>query len=211
MEEKKSIQRREHVRTPVSIRVDMRRLNKQELHKVELLKQRGKIQEECTLNVQKDGDPDYVDFSISHLADYFNRMEEKTDPATSYLYDSLIQIDEKLDRILEVVQKDDPKNWLEVIQTVDLSGAGLRVKLTTHVEVGELLEIILRIPGFPLGKLRAYGKVIHVSNIGSDVDPVYQIGVEFINLECATYEAIVAYVFSQQRKIIRKNSWKKEM
>ncbi len=144
-----------------------------------------------------------------NLADFITRMEENQDPIIGYLVDSLGRMEEKLDQILNALEGTRQGEERTVKQTIDISGSGIRFVLPGPVEKGQLLDISLQIPGFPLGRLYAFGEVVHSRPHPGPEEGYYEVGVKFIKMTPEQREAIIAFAFQQQRGMIRRNKEKK--
>ncbi len=153
----------------------------------------------------------FIDTSVANLADFLIKIEEKTDPSIAYFSDSLIQIDEKLDLIIDILKGDKRGGVLNVKETVDLSGAGLSVIAGDPVDKGTLVDITLRIPGFPLGKFKSLGKIIRVDPQKGKNKGLFNLGIEFLNVSEQEKEGLIAYIFCQQRRMIRQGNKEKDL
>lgn len=140
-----------------------------------------------------------------NLADLITRIEENHDPVIGYLMDSLGRMEEKLERILRALERDQEENERIVKQTLDISGSGIRFVLAGPVEKGQLLDISLQIPGFPLGRLYAYGEVVHTIPCQGPEKGCCEVGVKFIKMTPEQREAIISFAFQQQRGMIRRS------
>jgi hypothetical protein len=116
----------------------------------------------------------------------------------------LIQVNEKLDRILDIVGTDRPDSGIiDVKETVNVSGSGISLVVTESIEVGQLLDVSISMPDFTMGKLMAQGEVIRVLPIHDSDTELFEVGIRFLNLTEEEREKIVAYTFRQQREHIR--------
>lgn len=140
-----------------------------------------------------------TDFSLS-------TGEPKNDLMLSSLTDFLVQIDEKLDRILNKLEGKNTspvEKDLEVKQTVDISGSGVSLVLSESVEIGQILLVTIKLPGFLFGRFEAYGEVVRVLPEDEKGQLVYNAGIKFLNLKEEEKERLISYTFSQHRKHIR--------
>lgn len=140
-----------------------------------------------------------IDFSLS-------TGEPKNDLLLSLLTDFLVQIDEKLDLVLNKLEGKNTgsaKNDLEVRQTVDISGSGVSLVLNESVDIGQILRIMIKLPGFPFGRFEAYGEVVRILPIDENDQTTYNAGIKFLNLKEEEKERLISYTFSQHRKHIR--------
>ena len=126
------------------------------------------------------------------------------DTVISYLMEFMFQINEKLDTVIDLLGGEKPdQNTIEVQETVNISGSGVSLVVSTPVEVGLLLDISLFIPDFPLGAFNVQGEVIRVDPRRGDNGGLYEIGIKFLNMSDEAQERLIAYTFRQQRRTIR--------
>jgi hypothetical protein len=120
------------------------------------------------------------------------------------LIDFLIQIEDKLDRVLKLLvsrEKDDENVF--VGQGVDIGGGGMRMLCDTAVKPGQILKISFRIFRYPVVSLQVFGKVVRVNPVQEVGKQGYEVAVEFLNLHEDYKEWIITYVFQMQRESIR--------
>jgi hypothetical protein len=116
----------------------------------------------------------------------------------------LLRIDEKLDRILEKLECEHQDVSPADDATIrDISGSGLGLVLSEPIETGQLLQISMSLPGFPLNSFQAFGKVVRVSPRKGNNDGLFDVAVKFLNMSESDREQLIAYSFSAQRKAIR--------
>lgn len=120
------------------------------------------------------------------------------------LIDFLIQIEDKLDRVLELLASREKKDENVFIgQGVDIGGGGMRMLCETAVKSGQILKISFRIFRYPVVSLQVFGKVVRVNPVQEDGQQGYEVAVEFLNLHEDYKEWIITYVFQRQRESIR--------
>jgi hypothetical protein len=119
----------------------------------------------------------------------------------------LIQIDDKLDRVMDLLihGKGGDSAPPVVLQTVDISGAGMSMVLSAPLGVGQLLQITIRFPGSPLGLFKVLGEVVRIEPASEKEEVVYHAGVRFLEITDAERDRLVAYTFMQQRRTIRES------
>lgn len=116
----------------------------------------------------------------------------------------LDRIDEKLDRILEKLECDRSDILPAVDATIkDISGSGIGLVLSESIETGQLLQISMNLPGFPLNSFQAYGKVVRISPRGGQGEGLFDAAVQFLHISEVDREQLIAFSFSAQRKAIR--------
>ncbi|MFZ5568768.1 MAG: PilZ domain-containing protein [Thermodesulfobacteriota bacterium] len=143
--------------------------------------------------------------AVSRLTEYLDRIEDSREPIIGYLLDCLDKMDEKLERILDVVDGERLKKERLVKQTIDISGSGISLVLQGPIEKGQILDISLAVPGFPMGRFDVYGEVIHTRPHPGSESGYWEVGVKFIKMALEQREALIACAFRQQRKMIRRN------
>ena len=121
------------------------------------------------------------------------------------LIDYLLQMDEKLDKILAKLSQDEVDRSLLAKQGIgtNISGSGMGLVVEEPVELGQIIEahfVLLRIP---LVFIDAFGKVLRVSPVDEKGAVTYNLGIEFLDLKANDRERIIACVFQRQRKSIR--------
>ncbi len=110
----------------------------------------------------------------------------------------LTEMDRKMDRILgllsrETLQTDFPLD----IEILELSAAGVKFRCATPVEINESLEVVMILSQVPLRMAGSKGRVL---GLEGDTD-LYRF--EFVDTRGSDMEAIVQFVFQQQREQIR--------
>lgn len=129
---------------------------------------------------------------------------EAQDATLSYLIEFMFQINEKLDRVIELLGGgDSDQDHIQVVETVNISGSGVSFIVTRSVPVGSMLDISLFIPDFSLGMFNAQGEVIRVKPGKGDKAGCFEIGIKFLNLSEEEREQLIAFTFRQQRRTIR--------
>ena len=126
------------------------------------------------------------------------------DTVISYLMEFMFQINEKLDIVIDLLGGEKSnQNTIGVQETVNISGSGVSLVVSTSVDVGLLLDISLFIPNFPLGVFNVQGEVIRVKPKRGDNSGLYEIGIKFLDMSDEERERLIAYTFRQQRRTIR--------
>ena len=122
----------------------------------------------------------------------------------SNLVDFLIQIEDKLDRVLKLLAKyEGSDEGLYVGQGLNIGGGGMKILCEHAIEVGQILDLSFRISRYPVVSLKVFGKVIRVRPIQGDDKQHYEIAMEFLDLDDNDKEWIISYVFHVQREAIR--------
>lgn len=117
----------------------------------------------------------------------------------------LLRIEEKLDRIIEKTGCQSAETMAPaIVDTVNISGSGLGLVLAEAVEVGQILQISMNLPGFPLGVFEAYGEVVRVEAGTGRHKGLFDVALKFIYISETDREQLIACSFAVQRRTIRK-------
>lgn len=147
----------------------------------------GKIEEDPCLSEPEILFDDPTEIAASVLE------KEKISPR---LWEMLIHLNRKLDRILEIIPVDLFKTKPK---PVNLSSTGMKVKVNKPFGLDEPVRIKLLLPTLPVKELVVEGKVVWIRAL---TDKTYEVGLHFHELDDRVKEEIVHYTLNQQRKII---------
>lgn len=84
----------------------------------------------------------------------------------------------------------------------NLSGGGIRLLLEDKVEVGKLIEC--EIPAGEGKAIRFYGKVVRYERSETEGRFKYEAGIAYIRINENDREAVVKFIFNEQRKLRKK-------
>lgn len=86
-------------------------------------------------------------------------------------------------------------------QPVNLSGGGLRVRMSSAVPLGELVHVRLYLPLAPPRTVNAVAQVLRCNEITLrlEKDPAFITAMKFIHIDEKDREAVIAYLFTEQR------------
>lgn len=116
------------------------------------------------------------------------------DELTSFL----TEMDRKLDRILSLLSREDLHSDFPIdIEVLELSAAGVKFRSAQPIEVNESLEIVILLSQVPLRMAGSKGRILGVESDSG----LYRF--EFVDTRGSDMEAIVQFVFQQQREQIR--------
>lgn len=123
------------------------------------------------------------------------------DPA---LIDFLVQMDDKLERILSLLSysKGEGDHRLQA-RAMDISASGMRVCLGAPLTKGQIVHAKFFLSKFPLTFVDVYGEVVWVQEIMQNGPPAYQAGIGFLDLTALQRERIVNFVFKNHRRALR--------
>ncbi len=189
MADKESKEQRSFVRANLSFKVKVRVINEEEYEKIRETGNRVPCPSEKGLIF----DNTDADKSLSGIT------------ANQYLADLLFQIDDKLDRILAVLSKDEPD--LVVFDQgsgLNIGGSGMKIVVDKAVESGQLIHTNLVLSKFPPMFMDVFGEVVRAEPIDQEGKTVYQLGIKFLDLDINDREKIIACVFQKHRDAIRR-------
>ena len=128
------------------------------------------------------------------------------DPADANLLSFLVQIDEKLNRVLSLLSKDSNGEDCFIRGTgKNISGSGMEMLVDNPVDFGQMVHMKFLLSKFPYVFLSILGEVIRAEKSAEDGKDSYHIGIKFIDLSENEREKIITTVFQRQREVIRKN------
>ncbi len=120
------------------------------------------------------------------------------------LVDFLINMDDKLDKILALLNQDKSETVRFKRGTaLDIGGSGMRMAVDSPVAVGELVHIQLVLSRVPMMLVDVYGEVVRVDTPAGGGQGFFYLGIKFSNLDINTREKIISSIFKQQRRHIR--------
>lgn len=120
------------------------------------------------------------------------------------LIEFLVHLEDKLDRVLKLLSKDEKCDQdLFIGKGVDIGAIGMRILCDKAVKPGQVLKIGLRIFRYPVISLEVFGEVLRVTPVEENRGQRYEVAVKFLDLDEEYREWIIAYVFQMQRETIR--------
>ena len=127
-------------------------------------------------------------------------------PESASLINHLVQIDEKLDQILDLLSKDKTVNGLYNQGVgLNISGSGMKIMVDRPLEHGRIIHTKFYLSKSPLVYMDIFGEVIHVTQVDNkDGGTHYNLGITFLDLSINDRERIISSVFQRQRGNIRK-------
>jgi len=125
-------------------------------------------------------------------------------PFLTQLAHFLIQIDKKLDYLIEKLEvEDQTQERFEVISTKDISGSGLNMIIAGPVEIGQVLQVAVQLPNFPFNMVYALGKIIRLASVEDERENLSEVGINFVEIGEEDREKLISYSFTEQRRAIR--------
>ncbi|MFH1674157.1 MAG: PilZ domain-containing protein [Pseudomonadota bacterium] len=134
----------------------------------------------------------------------FTEQESFSTKGDTHVVDFLFRIDDKLDRILELLLRDEKdKEKLRRGRTLNISGAGMSITYEEPLRVGDILSTNFLVSKIPPAWLDLYCEVVRVLPNLEGEEATYEIALKFIDLNEEDREKIIFYTFQQQRGAIR--------
>jgi len=147
-------------------------------------------------------------FSSSNEGQSFDIIASETSTestANAALINYVLQIDEKLDQILELLSKD--RSAAALFRQglgKNISGSGMQIVTEQPVESGQIIKAKFFLSKLPLVFMDIFGKAIRVVQEDEDGRVLYKVGIKFFDLNISDRERIIASVFQKQREDLRK-------
>lgn len=87
-------------------------------------------------------------------------------------------------------------------ETVNLSGGGMRVRMNSEIRVGHLANVDLYIPLPSPRVISVVAEVLRCNEVTLRIEkePVFILAMKFIHIDEKDREAVIAYIFAEQRK-----------
>lgn len=121
------------------------------------------------------------------------RKSKLPDELTAFL----TEMDRKMDRVLGLLSTDHLRSDFPLdIEILELSGAGIRFRTKEKFDIDTPMEVVILLSHVPLRMAGSKGRIL-----GRDEDDIYRFG--FVDVRGSDMEAIVQFVFQQQREQIR--------
>jgi hypothetical protein len=185
---------RAHLRMDVAILLQHRKLTPVECEDIETI-----------ISSKEETDLSPLSFSLRPFMEGEGKEEEmgNIDP---FILNALIDINLKLNLIISTMSSGEKKNILTRMPIeVNLSEGGIGFITTEEVCDGDLLEVEMILPVFPIAVIKAIGKAVRVTPLQQGGN---NIGVQYINIQDEDRDKIVHYLFKKQREWLRVNKVK---
>ncbi len=141
------------------------------------------------------------------ITDIFNFSEgaEQNRGLDPIVIDFLIQLEEKIDRILTLLEREKGvEDTINCGHGLDISASGMKVIINQPANPGDILNGKFMLSRNPLLFIDVFGEIIWVEPTVEEGKEVYQIGVRFLDLQLGIKEKIISCIFQKQREDIRK-------
>jgi hypothetical protein len=180
---------RAHLRIDVMVLLQHRKLTTEEY---------GDIGE---MNLHEDGEELTTQtFSLQPFMEDKEREEEegKVDP---FILNALVDINLKLNLILTMLTSEGETSiFTQKPIEVNLSEGGIGFTIGGQVKKGDILELKILLPIFPIAIIRAWGRVMRSTPLSKGK---HSVGVEYIKVKEEDQDKIVHYLFKKQRESLR--------
>ena len=120
------------------------------------------------------------------------------------LISCLTLINEKLDLILELLDKDNNINGFQNGLGANISGSGMNIVVDSPLEIGQIIHTKFYLSKIPLVYMEIFGEAVHSTKVNECGKTQYSLGIKFLDLSVNDQERIIASVFQRQRKVLRK-------
>ena len=126
--------------------------------------------------------------------------EEEVGDIDPFVINALLDINIKLSLILNMLSSEKKKSIFTKDPTkVNLSEGGIGFTIKESVEIGEILELKMLLPIFPIAIIKVWGKVVRKNPQGDG----NTIGIEYTKIKEEDQNKIVHYIFKKQRELLR--------
>ncbi len=123
----------------------------------------------------------------------------------SWIVDLLLQMDEKMDRILSLLtEKVHHGGSFYQGVGVNISGSGMKLRVDRPVESGNAIHTEFVLSRSPYVRLNLFGEIVQVTLWQEDGNTIYDLGIEFLDIDQMAKDQITARVSQMRRKAVRK-------
>jgi len=183
------IESRAHLRMDVMVLLHYRKLTLKEYEDIERIYIRD----------DKDGWFSQSFFIKPFLEDM--AKEEEVGNVDRFIINSLIDINLKLNLIYNILSsEEDSSIFKQKPIEVNISESGIGFITKDRIKKGEILELKMLLPVFPLAIIKVWGKVVRTTALSPDS---YRVGIQYINIKEEDQDKIVHYIFKKQREFLR--------
>jgi c-di-GMP-binding flagellar brake protein YcgR len=133
-------------------------------------------------------------------------MSDFKDPGMLYIAEMLQNLSRKLDAIFDVTMSKESDCQVGELVMVDLSASGLRFACNDRIHPGTILHVRFVLNTSPPKRIDVLSKAMRLE-INDDAETLeaflYKVAVKFFDVNEATTELLVQYVFRLQREQLR--------
>ncbi len=128
--------------------------------------------------------------------------EEELGHIDPFILNALIDINIKINLIISIISSGGQKNIFNSTPVeANLSEGGIGFTTTEDVSEGDVLEIKMILPAFPIAIIKTVGRVVRVDSLPEGQG--HTVGIQFENIKEEDQEKIVRYLFKKQREWLR--------
>jgi hypothetical protein len=127
--------------------------------------------------------------------------EEKTQQIDPFIINNLIDINLKLNLVLTMLNSNrEPGIFTQRPMEVNLSEGGIAFVTSDKFEKGDILDLRILLPIFPIAIIKTRGEVVRSTSLSGNNR---QTGVKFIDIKEENQDKIVNYLFKKERERLR--------
>lgn len=120
----------------------------------------------------------------------------KKENISPILWQMLVRLDRKLDRIMEMI----PVDLLNTkARPVNLSATGMKIKVKRRFDLDESVRIKMLLPTLPAKELDIMGQVVRIEALS---EGNFEVALHFQEMDDTVRDEIILYTLNQQRKAI---------
>jgi hypothetical protein len=128
-------------------------------------------------------------------------QEGETHRIDPFIINNLIDINLKLNLILTMISSNrEPSIFDQRPMEVNLSGGGIAFVTSEKFEKGDILELKILLPVFPITFISTRGEVVRSTALSGNNRKT---GVKFIDIKEENQDTIVHYIFKKERESLR--------
>ncbi|KPJ60749.1 MAG: hypothetical protein AMJ42_01365 [Deltaproteobacteria bacterium DG_8] len=127
--------------------------------------------------------------------------EEEVGNVDRFIINSLIDINLKLNLIYNMLSSEEGTSiFRQKPIEVNISESGIGFITKERIKKGDIIELKMLLPVFPLAIIKVWGKVVRTTTLSKGS---YRVGVQYINIKEEDQDKIVHYIFKKQRELLR--------
>jgi len=127
--------------------------------------------------------------------------EEEVGNIDRFIINALIDINLKLNLLHSILSSEEETSiFRQKPVEVNISESGIGFITKEKVKKGEILELKMLLPVFPLAIIKVWGKVVRTTPW---LKGSYRVGIQYINIKEEDQDKIVHYIFKKQRELLR--------
>ncbi|MDD5722875.1 MAG: PilZ domain-containing protein [Syntrophales bacterium] len=131
----------------------------------------------------------------------FIKVPEIEDENLQLLYELLYQTSLQVNRVLDILKKQEVKKYKTVEDKVNISGSGIRFIADQEFLLNDTIALRIFLPLASQVCVYVLGKVTFSAQ--SETEGRYNIAARFVDIPETDREAIIKYVFKRQRDVLR--------